>query len=273
MIEMTPAARERMDNYLQRMRSELRGTRAVVADEVEQSVREHIEVALANAQSPVGATEVIGVLDRLGPPERWLGDEERPVWHRFMDRLRHGPEDWRLAYLAFGLFLLSFLFFAAGGVLLLIPAMVVSRAYVELARDRGEPLGARRWLVYPSIAVVLMFATALLIVGPPLPAMAFALNDDGFEQLLDIPQSRAGEMRFLFGMGGVLFGSWWMLAAAFCAAFLRPIRFVFAPLLDGVRRKHFAVLAAIGALVMAGGATLIYYRHSHLSKTALAKES
>ena len=260
MIELTCGARERLDNYLQRMRSELRGTRSVAADEVEQSVQEHIEIALAHAQSPVGAAEVIGVLDRLGPPERWLADEERPVWHRFMDRLRNGPEDWRLAYLAFGLFLLSFVFFGIGGVLLILPAMLVSRAYVELARDRGEPLGARRWLVYPPIAVVLVSATVMLIIGPPLPVMAFALQDD-IERTLDIPQSKAGEVRFLFGMGSVLFGSWWMIAAAFCAAFLRPIRFVFAPLLDGLRRKHFAVLAAIGALVAAGGATLIYYRH------------
>lgn len=265
MIEMTPAARERVDNYLQRMRNELRGTRSVVADEVEQGVREHIEIALASAQSPVGATEVIGVLDRLGPPERWLADEERPVWRRLIDKLRNAPEDWRLAYLAFGLFLASFLFLPAGGLLLLIPAMLVSRAYIELARDRNEPLGARRWLVYPSIAIVLAIATALLIVGPPLPLMALGLNDihgeDAFAQIFDVPRSNAGQFRFIAGMGGVLFGSWWMLAAAFCAAFLRPIRFVFAPLLDGLARKHFAVLAAIGALVAAGGATLIYYRH------------
>lgn len=260
MIEMTPAARERLDNYLQRMRSELRGTRSVVADEVEQSVREHIEIALATAQVPVGATEVIGVLDRLGPPERWLADEERPILRRFMDRLRSGPEEWRLAYLAFGLLVASFLFLPIGGFFLLIPAMMVSRAYVELARDRGEPLGPRRWLVYPAIAVVLAFAVGLLIVGPPLPVMGMVFDDD-FERMFDIPHTRAGEMRFVFGTGGVLFGSWWIIAAAFCAAFLRPIRFVFAPLLDGLRRKHFAVLAAIGALVAAVGGTLIYYRH------------
>lgn len=261
MIEMTPAARERLDNYLQRMRSELRGTRAVVADEVEQSVREHIEIALATAQTPVGATDVIGVLDRLGPPERWLADEERPLWRRALARLRSGPEDWRLAYLAFGLFLVSVVFFPVGGVLLLIPAMLVSRAYIEFARDRGEPLGARRWLVYPSIALVLALATGLLIIGPPLPLIAFGLDDDLFVQMFDVPQTEAGQVRFLFGMGGVLYGSWWILAAAFCAAFLRPIRFVFAPLLDGLRRKHFAVLAAIGVVVTAVGATLIYYRH------------
>jgi hypothetical protein len=261
MIELTPAARERLDNYLQRMRSELRGTRSVVADEVEQSVREHIEIALATAQTPVGATEVIGVLDRLGPPERWLADEERPMLRRFMDRLRSGPDDWRLAYLAFALFISSSVFLPIGGFLLLIPAMLVSRAYIELARDRGEPLGARRWLVYPPIAVVLALAVGLLIVGPPLPVMALALDDDSFEPMLDIPHTKAGQVRFLFGMGSVLFGSWWIIAAAFCAAFLRPIRFVFAPLLEGLHRKHFAVLAAIGALVAAGGATLIYYRH------------
>jgi hypothetical protein len=268
MIEMTPAAQDRVDSYLQRMRTELRGTRSVIADEVEQGVREHIEIALAHAQSPVGATEVIGILDRLGPPERWLADEERPLWRRLVDQLadrveqiRKGPNDWRLAYIAFGLFLLSALFFPVGGFFLVIPAMLVSRACVELASDRGEPLGARRWLVYPSIAFVLAFATGLLIVGPPLPLLGFVFDDNGFERLLDMPHSKAGEIRFVLGIGSALFGSWWIIAAAFCAAFLRPIRFVFAPLLDGLRRKHFAVLAAIGALVAAGGATLIYYRH------------
>jgi hypothetical protein len=254
MIEMTPAAQQRLDNYLQRMRSELRGTRSVVADEVEQSVREHIEIALAEAPGPIGATEVTGVLDRLGPPERWLADE-------FMDRIRTAPNDWRLAYLAFGMFLLSMLLLPAVGAMLIIPAMIASRAYVELARDRGEPLGARRWLVYPSIAVVLAIATGLLIIGPPLPFMAMAFDHRRYAQIFDVPYSEPGRMRFMAGFGAVVFGSWWILAAAFCAAFLRSIRFVFAPLLDGLRRQHFAVLAAIGTVVAAVGAILIYYRY------------
>ena len=260
MIEMTPAARERVDNYLQRMRSELRGTRSVVAEDVEQSVREHIEIALAHAQTPVGATEVIGILDRLRPPERWLAEEEQPLWRRALNHVRSGPEDWRLAYLSFGLVLASVVLLPMFGFFLLIPAMFVGRASLELARDRGEPVGARRWLVYPSIALVLAIVTGLLIIGPPMLAMAFALGRE-VEPLFDIPATRAGELRFLAGLGGVIFGSWWLIAAAFCAAFLRPIRFVFAPLLDGLRPKHFAVLAAIGALVATAGATLIYYRH------------
>ncbi|HKS21486.1 MAG TPA: hypothetical protein VJZ76_01710 [Thermoanaerobaculia bacterium] len=261
MIEMTPAAQQRLDNYLQRMRSELRGTRSVVADEVEQSVREHIEIALADAPGPIGATEVIGVLDRLGPPERWLADEDRPAWRQFMDGIRTAPDDWRLAYLAFGMFLLSMLLLPSVGAMLIIPAMIASRAYVELARDRGEPLGARRWLVYPSIAVVLAIATGLLIIGPPLPFMAWVFDHRRYDQIFDVPHSGSGRMRFMAGFGAVVFGSWWILAAAFCAAFLRSIRFVFAPLLDGLRRQHFAVLAAIGAVVAAVGAILIYYRY------------
>jgi hypothetical protein len=260
MIEMTPAARDRFDNYLQRMRSELRGTQSVTADEVEQSVREHIEIALADAPSPVGATEVIGVLDRLGPPERWLADEDQPIWRKVLDRLVGGPDGWRLAYIAFGLFLLSVFFFPVGGFFLIIPAMLISRAYVDLARDRGESLGARRWLVYPSIAVVLAFAVGLLIIAPPMGVMAALGSDNRFAEIFDVPENTAGRIRFVLGMGGVVFGSWWIIAAAFCAAFLRAIRFTFAPLLDGLGRKQFAVLAVIGALVAAGGATLIYFR-------------
>jgi len=260
MIEMTPAARERLDSYLQRMRSELRGTRSDMADEVEQSVREHIEIALATAASPVGATEVIGVLDRLGPPERWLADEERPLWRRLMARVHNGPDGWALAYIAFGLFLLTAVFFPVGGFFLLLPAMFVSRAYVELARDRGEPLGARRWLVYPSIAAGLAIATALLIIGPPAGMMA-AAAENRWDRMFDVPSTQAGQLRFGFGVGSALFGSWWIVLAGFCAAFIRPIRFVFAPLLDGVSRRHFAVLAGIGAIVAALGATLIVYRH------------
>lgn len=255
MIEMTPAARERLDNYLQRVHSELRGARPAVADEIEQSVHEHIEIALAHAQGPIGATDVIGVLDRLGPPERWLADEERPAWRRFTDRIRSGPEDWRLAYIAFGLFVASLLLFPIG-VILMIPALIVSRAYVELLRDRGEPLGARRWLVYPSIALVLAIAVVVFVIGMPVPMVSWVTQ----EQVFDVPENTASRVRFNFGIGAVLFGSWWILTAAFCAVFLRPIRFVFTPLLDGLLRRHFGVLAAIGAVVAACGAALILYR-------------
>jgi hypothetical protein len=255
MSELTPAAQERVDAYLQRMRNVLRGTKSVAADEVESNVREHIDIALASASGPVSAAEVIGVLDRLGPPERWLADEERPAWRKIWDRLRSGPEDWRLAYVSFGLFLMSILFIP-----FMIPAFVVSRAYVEFSRKRGEELGARRWLVYPAIAFMLALSVVMLVIGPALPLLIWGIEDRGFHRIFDVPRSIAGELRFHFGMGGVLFGSWWIVASMFVAAFLRPIRFVFMPLLDHVQRKHIAVLTLIGAVVAGAGGALIYYR-------------
>ena len=242
MMDMTPAARQQLDDYLQRLRSELRATRAEVAEEVEQSVREHIEVALGDSPTPISGSDMIGILDRLGSPEQWLSEDERAG----ASRIGHFDSDEsRLPYVAFGLVLASIVSFMFFGFLLLIPAMFVSRAWIEQKRERGEPLGSKRWLVYPSIALVLAAVALLLLLLPPLGALAFV----------------GGELRFDAGVRAVMFGAWWIIAGALCAAFIRPIRFVFLPLLDRVRRKHFAVLSAIGALVAAAGAALIYYRH------------
>jgi hypothetical protein len=256
MMNMTPAARQQLDSYLQRLRSELRATRAEAAEEVEQSVREHIEIALEDAPTPVSGTDMIAILDRLGSPEQWLAEEARAVADRGGD---FRADDSRLPYVAFGLVLVSIATFMFFGFLLLIPAMFVSRAWIEQKRERDEPLGSKRWLVYPSIALVLAFVALLLLLLPPLGAMAFIRDDVG--RWFDVPIAPAGELRFDAGLRAVMIGTWWIIAGALCAAFIRPIRFVFLPLLDRVRQKHFAVLSAIGALLAAAGAALIYFRH------------
>lgn len=231
MIEMTPAARQHLDAYFQRLSDKLHGTRVEGADEVEQSVREHIEIALEDARAPVSVTDMIAVLDRLGAPEHWVDD---------IDSVRVGTDDSRLPYVTFGLVLISIATFMFFGFLLLIPAMFVSRAWIEQKRERGEPLGSRRWLVYPAIALVLASTALLLFAAPPLIA--------------------ANEFRFNSDLRALMVGVWWMIAAGLCAVFVRPIRFVFTPLLDGLHRRHFAVFAAIGALLAAAGGALIYYR-------------
>jgi hypothetical protein len=256
MMNMTPAARQQLDSYLQRLRSELRATRAEAAEEVEQSVREHIEIALENAPAPVSGTDMIAILDRLGSPEQWLAEETRAVADRGGDS---GADGSRLPYVAFGLVLVSIASFMFFGFLLLIPAMFVSRAWIEQKRERGEPLGSKRWLVYPSIALVLAFVAVLSLLAPPLTAMTHIRNDVG--RLFDIPIDPVGQLRVHAGVRALMVGTWWIIAGGLCAAFIRPIRFVFLPLLDGVRRKHFAMLSAIGAFLAAAGAALIYYRH------------
>lgn len=137
MIDLTPDAKVRFEQYLQRLRGSLRGTRAVEADEVEQNVREHVEIALAGAPSPVGAASLADVLEQLGPPEQWLSDEERPAWRRAMDRLIQGSEDWRLPYLSIGL---------------------VSRPTRGIACSR-------RWLVLSPTVIVFAARSGALVFG------------------------------------------------------------------------------------------------------------
>ncbi|HJT16210.1 MAG TPA: hypothetical protein VJ853_02425 [Thermoanaerobaculia bacterium] len=261
MRELTPEAQQKLDTYLQRMRNELSGSKSVTAEEVEQNVREHIEFALAGANGPIDSARIAIVLDRLGAPEQWMPDDERPAWRRAIARLQSGPEEWRLAYGSLALFVLSLMLIPVGiGVVLIFASFLVSRAYVEYMRNHGEPLGARRWLVYPPIAFFLVMALAFVIVGAGAPVMAWGVGEQGFERIFVTPQSFYGLLRFQIGIGGIVFGSWWMAAAGLITLFLRPIRFIFAPLLDGVRGRHLAVLAAIGAVVAIAGGVLVYYR-------------
>lgn len=248
MIEMTDTARQRFDSYLSRLRSSLRGARSVEPDDVEQSVREHIEFALAGTPAPVGAEHLGVVLDRLGPPERWIPEEERPIWKQMFDRLRSGPEDWRLAYIAFGMLVLTFILMPIGGILLLIPAFLLSRAYVAFVTEKGEPIGARKWLIYPAIVMLMLFVVGTIVIAPAAGITAFLIEEQHLYR---------DDVRLQAAAGLAAFGAWFMAAAALLALLLRPLQAFFRPVLDGFRRKHFAILAGVGAIAAAAGAAIL----------------
>jgi hypothetical protein len=261
MIEMSESARQRFDEYLHRLRATLRGSRSVQADDVEQSVREHVEIALAGLPAPVGAEHLAPVLERLGSPERWLADDERPAWRRAMERIASGPEDWRLAYLSFSLFVLAMLFFPLGGGFLLIPAYLVSRAYIEFTTGRGEVIGARRWLAYPAIAIPLLLVILLFLVGPVAPLLAWGIGDEGFHTAWNLranEQPLQERLRIEIGLGAAAFGVWWMAASGIAALLLRPLRFAFAPLLDQMRGRHLLFLTLGGVVAVAVGVAVLY---------------
>lgn len=257
MIELTPDANVRFEQYLQRLRDSLRGTRAVEPTEVEQNVREHVEIALASAPSPVGSAALADVLEQLGPPEQWLPDEERPAWRRTMDRLMKGPEDWRLAYLSLGLTTLMLITLPIGGFLLLLPAFLLSRAWVAMMEERGEPLDARRWLVLPPIAFALAMFLLLTLIGVVVLAGAAAVEHDLSAIGIPGPGYEANE---ILGFSGYMLsaaGAWWMILSAILAFLWSPVRSLFAPLLARARRRHLVVLAVIGAICLASGLALM----------------
>jgi hypothetical protein len=262
MTELTPEAKIRFDRYLERMRSALRGTRAVEPLEIEQNVREHVELALAGAPAPVGAERLEHVLEQLGPLDRWISDDERPWWNRALRRVSAGPEDWRLAYLAFGIFALGLLTLPIGiGVCFLLCASLVSRGEVELLAERGEPLGPRRWRVLPAIWLRFAAVSAAILISMIVPAAAVGLNSDALHLVTDTPEATPDTLertRIEIGFLALSAGTWWLILAAIFAVIVKSFRTLFLPVTAGLGRKHAAILALVGAMLASFGAVLLF---------------
>ena len=114
MIELTPSAQNRLDDYLNEMRRVLTGSPSVDLADVERDIRDHIDAALAGQAAPVEALVLDNVLQSLGKPSQWLPEAET-AWYRRSpstwpaaskqllrvgQRLAGGPERYRLAYLS-----------------------------------------------------------------------------------------------------------------------------------------------------------------------------
>jgi hypothetical protein len=182
MTAFTPPAEAQLHDYLSQVRHALYAHPDVSPDDVEADVREHVATEFAGLSRPVTLGELEAVLTRLGPPTQWAAagaNSQAPPriepfdWTDFVVRVRRrvlgvfatlwkGPEDWRLPYLTFALTLLAPV--TAG--LSLIAAFVFGRAAIELAKEKGQPLGARRWLVYPAILVIVFPLLAAILFTP-----------------------------------------------------------------------------------------------------------
>jgi|GEM_PF-1102268 len=262
MIDMTPEASTRLERYLERMRAALRGSRSVEPAEIEQNVREHVEIALDGIPAPVGAERLGEVLEQLGPPERWLVDDDRPWWRRMLQRVSSGPEDWRLTYVAFGVFALGVLTLPIGiGVFFLACAFLLSRAAADLVAERGETLGARRWLVLPAIWLVLVLVSMGALISMIVPAMAIGIGNGDLYSLTGTQEASPGSLervRVEVGFLAMSAGTWWVILAAIFAAVMKPFRTLFLPVTQRLSRKHAAILALVGVILASLGAVLLF---------------
>lgn len=258
MIDLTREAQIKFDEYMGRTRRALRGRRE--RTDVEQSVREHIETALSGASAPVGTSELSAVLAQLGPPEQWIAPEDQPAWKRVVTRLLVGPEDWRLAYLSFAFTLLTFFLLPAGGIFFLIPAYLLSRAHVELVAERGESLGARRWLVLPPIVVIAAILTVAALVAPIAGFGAWLIDQHGLAALWPGHSftSQFEYTRVVAGTVAIGAGVWWIVLAGIVAIVLQPFRALVAPVANGLTRKHTLVLVIAGLIAIGAGALALF---------------
>lgn len=257
MIHLTPDARLRLDLYLSGVRRAVAGT-SVDPDEVERDIRDHVDSALRTAEDPASRASLDEVLARLGDPSQWVPDDELPVWRRVWRRVAYGPEEWRLPYLSFALVVAALVTAPIGGVLLLIPAWLVSRAALDLPAQRPETLAARKWLIYPPLVLGVFIVAALVLTGGAAPLLAWGIAEHGLVKDLGIEAQSGAELTRLYtGFVLAAFGAWWFVAGALMAVFVRQVRWLCRPFADRLRRAPLLVATAVAAaLAIAGGVVM-----------------
>jgi hypothetical protein len=259
MVTLSDEARGVLDRYLRHVRLSLKGHSSVDANEVERDVRGHIEAELAGQPEPIGAARLREVLDRLGAPGTWVPDEELPGWRRVLGRLRAGPEDWRLAYLTFAGSLLGPFLFLAGPFLwpleplLVVASFFMARATLTILADHDEPVGGRRWLIYP----ILIFGYLVILVPVlvwPAAATAGAVTD--FPQIADrvIETFRQPDWLLWASFAALALGIWWTMTGFVVRRFPIAVRYLFFPFAEWFDRRHGSRLAIAGIVVAVVGA-------------------
>ena len=249
MINLSNSAKKCLDKYLQHIRTYLRGCKAVDAGEVERNVIEHIESEFESATAAVSFEELDSVLQRLGSPKQWIPEEELPWWRKTIFRLRTGPEDWRLAYISFGLLIAGFVILPS--FIVLMPAsFIVSRAALSEAADPNE-LKSQKWLLYPSLIIVYSFVLFWLFAWPALvfPAAAYELERNVRSSYLQFDDDlRYWIMATSFIIAGL--GLWWIVLAGLLLKCRRLLQVLFKPFGDWFNRKWALVLLLIGLGLM-----------------------
>jgi hypothetical protein len=261
MTRLSPEANARLEQYLREVRSTLTGCDSVNADEVERDIREHIESELPSDREEVALQDLNQILERLGSPGQWVSPRELPWWRRFVNRLRTGPEDWRLAYLAFVLFVLGVVIAYPLWPLILV-SYFVARAAMAAAQGRGEKLEAQRWFIYPSLLIVDFLLVTTVILAPLVLGFTIGLQEFRGRYSRDINYALQVQHMWLLILLGV--SIYWTVLGIVMAISPLSVQAILRPFADWFKRKHGFILICIGlglgcffiaAMLMGVGAT------------------
>lgn len=249
MTTLSESAERSLHDYLRQARAYLRGSRSVDAKEVEQNITEHIENELEGSAEPVSRDVLDAVLKKLGSPQQWVSEEELPWWWKIIFRLRIGPEDWRLAYISFGLLILGFLILPS--FIILIPAsFIVSRAAISIAGEHKIP-GSQKWLTYPSLIIVYVFMLCVLLSWPLGILIPLAVE---LERSIRASNARFADdldywiMATSFIIAGL--GLWWIILGGLLLKWWNLLQLLFKPFADRFNRKRAMYLLIIGIALM-----------------------
>ena len=246
-LKLSLNAQKSFDDYLNQVKVYLKGAKSVDAEEIQQQISEHIENELIGSAEPVSSDTLDEVLKKLGSPQQWVPEEELSWWKKFALRVRTGPEDWRLAYISFGLLLLGFLLPPA--FILLVPASyLVSRAALSFS-NYDLQVKAQKWLIYPSMIIVTLFLAGVLLLLPP--SFLIPIAGELESSMMETHNIESNDHYLLLAVSliGMLTCLWWIFESIICLIFPSLPKRLFYPLAGWYKRKHALVLMVLAIVV------------------------
>lgn len=277
MADLTPQARELLQEYLRQVRSFVSAAGKADPEDVLRDVQEHIERELHGAVSPVSADDLGRVLDRLGEPSSWISTDDLPWWRKTILRLRIGPEDWRLAYATFGIILVGVLFgwifcetsrwgdavrhefnWSALAIFTAI-SFVLARATIAGHGSSKVIPPAQKWMIYPPLIAVYIFLATIILGWAPLAAGAtywtYVWELSGIrEGVAASPRHQFSAAAHTGAVASAVGGLWWAALGLLLRIRLGPVaQAVFRPLLDDCLKvvRKVILIAGIGLLIAA----------------------
>ncbi len=250
MVELSESAQKGLDGYLRQVRSYLGWSKSLDRDEIEQNISEHIERELEGAPEPVSSSALESVLARLGSPRQWVPPEALSWWGKLIVKLPTDSQDWRLAYVSFGLLVFGFLFcsFSPIWIVLFPAAFLTARAALAVAGS-PERLGAQRWLLYPSLLLVCAPLASALLAGPGF--LAGAIGAELHEIAWIRRDSQMGVVAFVITSAALVTSLWWMVMGLIFCKWANCARHLFRPFADSFSRRRALTLIGAGVLLLA----------------------
>lgn len=258
--QLTDDARTHLERYLRQVSATLRGHSGVEATDIERDVRGHIDAALAGQPEPIDTRTLLPILERLGAPGSWIPEDELSVGRRLLNRLRSGPEEWRLAYLSLALFFTGTALFLSGPwlwplePLMAVASVLMARAALALLAEHDEPVSARRWLLHPPLVVAYLPLVVAFLAWPAPLAVAAA---DTVPVIRDVMAQVNVPFPPAALVAAAALGLWWTVLGLVLMVWTRLIGIVFYPFGGWFTRRHAGRLAMAGVLVMGVAALLI----------------
>ncbi len=256
MIRLTPEAEKIRDDYLQQAHTRLEAASGTDPDEVGRDLLEHIDRELQGAEQPVSASILRQVLERLGRPEEWVGEQDLSWWRQAIVRLRGGPEDWRLAYASIAVLVVGTPLIGPFGVL---GSFLLARAAVEEPPDYRQSPG-KKWLIYPSLLLVYIPIAWVLFCWPPHLTGYFRPVFDLFRPSLrpdDLPRSLTQ-----LAVSAIALALWWGVLLVLVRNWPQALKALFRPFADSVGARqvgHVVNTAGAVALALSGIALVVWY--------------